>query len=472
MAIPLHYSLGMAKWKEVVLRNFSIFREQPQRTSPSASVNCQASPHPENVHVRLSLPDVHVAEEVPSSQSSYSLPTARRRSPTVSRARSMDARAIPRLSICTRSDSQQSTNNELRSPLSPHPRTPSPDNLSPFSEAVLRPPSPGTSGRPKSLSPLSPLLSPAFSLPSDSGVSPGAASPLGAIQPDLYKKKDMVFFQSTPGNREKSKCGRLHYKLKYDFDRSDLIIHVIEALDLGILSENGFNDPYVKVTMIPEVDNKQRQTVIRRNSTDPYFDEIFKFPVTYDELADRTLLLQLFDYDRFSRNDVTGEVSIPLADLDVTTEIEIWSDLDKRQKVSTDRPEILLSLNYLPSAGRLTVVVLKASNLVAPGSKEVPDSFVKVSLYGEKKSKKKKTSTKKHCNNPVWNEALCFDIAEEELKHGRLIINVLNCHHGNGVPAFGTCVLGVNENGTGAAHWNDMLCNPRKSIAMWHPLYL
>lgn len=106
------------------------------------------------------------------------------------------------------------------------------------------------------------------------------------------------------------------------------------ALDLNNLSANGFNDPYVKVSLIPEVDSKQRRTDIRRNCPDPYFNEIFKFPVTYDELVEKCLLFQVFDYDRFSRNDVTGEVRIQMCEVDITSEIEVWSEIHKSGRVS------------------------------------------------------------------------------------------------------------------------------------------
>ena len=90
----------------------------------------------------------------------------------------------------------------------------------------------------------------------------------------------------------------------------------------------------MKVSLIPEVDNKTRRTDIRRNCPDPYFNEIFKFPVTYDELVDKYLLFQVFDYDRFSRNDVTGEVRIDMREVDITSEIEVWSEIHKGARVS------------------------------------------------------------------------------------------------------------------------------------------
>ncbi|XP_064490361.1 synaptotagmin-5-like isoform X2 [Ornithodoros turicata] len=475
---------GDSKWKRLAFKNFAIFREQPRRSdSATPPLVCSSSgPVPggsapqttngtDHMCVRLSLPDVHLPDEkVSPSHSSYSLPTMRRRSPVVARAKSVDARAMPfihRLSISGRSDSQEL----VPGPKSPSPfiRTPSPEHAGDL-QHLDRPSSPAA-GRPRSLSP---LLSPAYSVNSDT-TNAGAISPigphslLGNIQPDLYKKKDTVFFQSKDSRCTSNKFGRLHFRLKYDFDKSDLVVHVIEAMELGQISDDGFNDPYIKVKMLPEVDSKQRQTLIRRNSTDPFFNETFKFPVSFDDVPTKTLLFQVFDYDRFSRNDVTGEVRVPLSDIDVTTETEVWCEIEKTEKVKHDRPEVLLSLSYLPSAGRLTVVVLKASNLVPETKKEKPDTYVKVSLTcGDRKVKKKKTSTKKTSGNPVWNEALCFDVgSSDDLQHAHLAVAV--CHHGTNA-AIGACLLGLGENSQQAAHWQDMLANPRKSIAMWHSL--
>ena len=92
--------------------------------------------------------------------------------------------------------------------------------------------------------------------------------------------------------RNGKSLGRLHLRFKYDFDRSDLHVHLIEAHDLAGSDQGGFNDPYVKLTLSPEVDSRKRQTQIYRNETNPFFDQQFKFPVSNDELQDRTLVLQ------------------------------------------------------------------------------------------------------------------------------------------------------------------------------------
>lgn len=42
---------------------------------------------------------------------------------------------------------------------------------------------------------------------------------------------------------------------------------------------------------------------------------------------------------------------------------QIWADFVRTKKPPEDRPELLVSLNYLPQAERLTIVIMKAKNL-------------------------------------------------------------------------------------------------------------
>ncbi|NXP22089.1 SYT12 protein, partial [Scytalopus superciliaris] len=73
--------------------------------------------------------------------------------------------------------------------------------------------------------------------------------------------------------------------------------------------------------------------------------------------------------------------------------------------------EILLSLSYLPTAERLTVVVVKAKNLVWTHGKVTADPFVKVYLLQDgRKISKKKTAVKRGDTNPVFNEAMIFSV--------------------------------------------------------------
>lgn len=57
-------------------------------------------------------------------------------------------------------------------------------------------------------------------------------------------------------------------------------------------------------------------------------------------------------------------------EFDVASSIEVWGEITKNRKPPEELQEILLSLSYLPSAERLTVVLLKARNLFLPADKE------------------------------------------------------------------------------------------------------
>ncbi|KAJ8982659.1 hypothetical protein NQ317_019060 [Molorchus minor] len=88
------------------------------------------------------------------------------------------------------------------------------------------PASPRTTGLGRCLSPLF-IHSSRGATPDSASCAP-PASPLGAIQPDLYLRKDGPLFIGG-NNKPGPSLGRLHFRLSYDFDRSDLIVHLIEA---------------------------------------------------------------------------------------------------------------------------------------------------------------------------------------------------------------------------------------------------
>lgn len=52
---------------------------------------------------------------------------------------------------------------------------------------------------------------------------------------------------------------------------------------------------------------------------------VLGFP--YEKVRERTLYLQVLDYDRFSRNDPIGEVSVPLNKVELGQLKTFWKEL-------------------------------------------------------------------------------------------------------------------------------------------------
>ncbi|KAB0384676.1 hypothetical protein FD755_006593, partial [Muntiacus reevesi] len=84
--------------------------------------------------------------------------------------------------------------------------------------------------------------------------------------------------------------------------------------------------------------------------------------------------------------------------------------------------ELLLSLNYLPSAGRLNVDVIRAKQLLQTDVSQGSDPFVKIQLvHGLKLVKTKKTSFLRGTIDPFYNESFSFKVPQEELENASLV---------------------------------------------------
>ncbi|XP_055302145.1 synaptotagmin-6 [Sitodiplosis mosellana] len=309
------------------------------------------------------------------------------------------------------------------------------------------------------LSPL--LLTPKALNNVDPSNTAAPASPLGTLQPDLYRGHEGPVYINAPDDN--LAFGKLHFHLKYDSHLCDLAVHLIEAQSLCSIDEGGFRDPLVRLALSPEVDNRKREAIIARGEHHPYFDQHFKFPVSRDQLPGKELIMQVMDCDRYSQNDAMGEVRINIDEMDLTKSVEIWAELIRKRKPPVERPELLLSLNYLPQAERLTIVLMKAKNL-----ETVQEPYVKMYLIvnGKRMKKKKSSPGKSDPSNPVWNEAFTFNFSQSNLQNAALEIYVVSS--GGESNAIGSCGIGPLEHGLGRQHWQDMIHNARQPIALWH----
>ena len=128
---------------------------------------------------------------------------------------------------------------------------------------------------------------------------------------------------------------------------------------------NGFSDPYVRVTLLP--DKKHRlETKIKRRTLNPRWNETFYFEgFPINKLQSRVLHLHCFDYDRFSKDDSIGEIHLPLCQVSLHNEggiflkvffwayfIHIWTFPSKLRsifiKMDISAGQIWLKLMFCP----------------------------------------------------------------------------------------------------------------------------
>ncbi|KAK3570057.1 hypothetical protein QTP86_009587 [Hemibagrus guttatus] len=291
--------------------------------------------------------------------------------------------------------------------------------------------------------------------------------------------------------KEEVNLGKLQFSLDYSFTESSLIVGVIQAEDLAAMDMGGTSDPYVKLCLLPDK-KKKFETKIHRKTLNPTFNESFTFKVPYSELGGKTLLMTVYDFDRFSKHDAIGAVRVPMNLIDFSHMTEEWRELQKAEHEEQEKlGDVCLSLRYVPTAGKLTIVILEAKNLKKMDVGGLSDPYVKIHLMQNgKRLKKKKTTIKKHTLNPYYNESFSFEVSSEQIQiivtvldydkimsvlHAfpqkvQIIVTVLDYDKIGKNDTIGKILVGTNGSGTERRHWEDMLASPRRPIAQWHAL--
>ncbi|XP_063748116.1 synaptotagmin-2-like isoform X1 [Eleginops maclovinus] len=271
--------------------------------------------------------------------------------------------------------------------------------------------------------------------------------------------------------KEKEKLGKLQYSIDYDFQENKMTVGILQAADLLSMDSGGTSDPYVKVFVLPDK-KKKYDTKVHKKTLNPVFNESFTFKIPFQEMGGKTLVMSVFDFDRFSKHDVIGEIKIPMNTLDLAKPIEEWRDLDSADQEEPEKlGDICISLRYVPTAGKLTICILEAKNLKKMDVGGLSDPYVKINLLQNgKRLKKKKTTVKKNTLNPYYNESFSFEIPLEQMQKILAVITVLDYDKIGKNDAIGKILVGSKSTGAGLKHWSDMLANPRRPIAQWHPL--
>uniref|UniRef100_A0A2K6K169 Synaptotagmin-7 n=1 Tax=Rhinopithecus bieti TaxID=61621 RepID=A0A2K6K169_RHIBE len=284
---------------------------------------------------------------------------------------------------------------------------------------------------------------------------------------DLVNSLTSEMLMLSPGSEEdeahegcsRENLGRIQFSVGYNFQESTLTVKIMKAQELPAKDFSGTSDPFVKIYLLPDKKHKL-ETKVKRKNLNPHWNETFLFEGE-----------AMLDYDRFSRNDPIGEVSIPLNKVDLTQMQTFWKDLKPCSDGSGSRGELLLSLCYNPSANSIIVSIIKARNLKAMDIGGTSDPYVKVWLmYKDKRVEKKKTVTMKRNLNPIFNESFAFDIPTEKLRETTIIITVMDKDRLSRNDVIGKIYLSWKSGPGEVKHWKDMIARPRQPVAQWHQL--
>uniref|UniRef100_A0A7N5ZQ92 Synaptotagmin-7 n=1 Tax=Anabas testudineus TaxID=64144 RepID=A0A7N5ZQ92_ANATE len=295
---------------------------------------------------------------------------------------------------------------------------------------------------------------------------------------DLANSVTSDMLMLSPGSEEDEhegpvceKLGRIQFSVGYSFQDSTLTVKILKGQDLPAKDFSGTSDPFVKLYLLPDKKHKL-ETKVKRKNLNPHWNETFLFEgFPYEKVVQRTLYLQVLDYDRFSRNDPIGEVSIPLNKLDLANMQTFWKELKPCSDGSGSRGDLLVSLCYNPTANTITVSIIKARNLKAMDIGGTSDPYVKVWLmHKDKRVEKKKTVVMKRCLNPVFNESFPFDVPAHVLRETTIIITVMDKDRLSRNDVIGKIYLSWKSGPAEVKHWKDMMGHPRTTVAQWHAL--
>jgi hypothetical protein len=136
---------------------------------------------------------------------------------------------------------------------------------------------------------------------------------LGRLQPELYKKPIL--------NHDPTyNSGRITLTLFYNQSLASLMVTIISMDNLPYRDNQGktLPNPFIKLNLLPDR-RKKFQTKVYKQCQSIQCQEIFQFPLVYEQLYKRSLLLSVYDFSRSSKRNSIGTVKID--DLDSLTDL-------------------------------------------------------------------------------------------------------------------------------------------------------
>ncbi|KAM6158991.1 double C2-like domain-containing protein gamma [Rhynchocyon petersi] len=129
----------------------------------------------------------------------------------------------------------------------------------------------------------------------------------------LETARGMSLYEQEAGETEEAaeERGRILLSLCYSSQRGGLLVGVLRCAHLAPMDTNGYSDPFVRLFLHPNVGKKSKyKTSVHKKTLNPEFNEEFFYAGPREELAQKTLLVSVWDYDLGTANDFIGGVQL------------------------------------------------------------------------------------------------------------------------------------------------------------------
>lgn len=132
----------------------------------------------------------------------------------------------------------------------------------------------------------------------------------------------------------------------HDAEKNALLVTIVKCSELpttvkGDSNMAGTSDPYVKLQLLPDKQHKVKTRVVRK-TTNPIYNEDFTFyGISNKQLTNTTLHFVILSFDRYSRDDIIGEVVCNLSSVDLVgseKEVSLIKEITQRQLQVTRCP--------------------------------------------------------------------------------------------------------------------------------------
>ena len=138
---------------------------------------------------------------------------------------------------------------------------------------------------------------------------------------------------------ENCSLSEIKFSVEFKKDKNVFMVTIHKANCLPIKDpQTGTTDPYIKLCLLPEKKHKVKTRVLRK-TLNPIYEETFTFyGLAYNQLQGVTLHFVIMSFDRFSWDDVNGEVVVPLANVDLSNKVA---------EIRARNPKVIWSFKFL-----------------------------------------------------------------------------------------------------------------------------